>query len=728
LEAIVERSRRSLIPGVVIAAALILVLAQALPGPDVSAQAPAGIVPESMPGGQPIIYLADKESVSFHVPPRRAPGGLRPQTAAIIVNYLSSSTMFGSPNTVTCTPWPSDARTAFDYAATLWGAELNSTVAIVIDACWGTMGANVLGGSRAHDFYRGFLNAPSAQTWYPVALANALSNLDQNNLNAEVEIAYNSTGIPWYFGTDGNPGLSQYDFVSVVLHEIAHGLGFAGSMTVSGGLGSWGFGTAYPIAYDRFTETGSGSSLITAFANGSALLATQLTSNNLYFNGIHANAANGGNRPQLYAPSVWAQGSSYAHLAESFNNTVNALMTYSLSYHESIHDPGPIAMGILEDVGWTVPTAVPPTPTPLPAPDISIRKTAILSRSFTPGDRITYTLNLANLGNLPANGVRVTDTLPASLLTPTYASNLVITSSGGANYAWTVAPLAAGASGVISIYARIDPSLPLTGTIVNTAQVSASQDRDPSNNSSTAFAGGYTVYLPLVVRNFAAPAPGLGIRGRVTVGGAAASAVSLALRFYNGAAWSTWGTATTDASGNYAFTGAPTLGAGQSYCVRYDNGLSSNTRLSFWQAPLLTSYSAGATANGGSFDVANVALTSPTGGLILPLPVTFQWGIRSATSSDSYEFHIFDYAFGSGKAWSPLLGYVGQYTLTALPAGLSYPNTFGWYVRVYGPDGGYGESYYFQTIAFTNAGVSVTEAPLARPDLDRESLPVILAP
>jgi uncharacterized repeat protein (TIGR01451 family) len=136
------------------------------------------------------------------------------------------------------------------------------------------------------------------------------------------------------------------------------------------------------------------------------------------------------------------------------------------------------------------------------SPDVSIRKGAILSRPFTPGDRITYTLTIANLGALPANGVRVTDTLPASLVAPiSYASSLVITSAGGANYAWTVAPLAAGASGVISVYARIDPSLPITAVVVNTALVSDPRDLDLGNNSSTAYAGGFAVYLPVAMRN-----------------------------------------------------------------------------------------------------------------------------------------------------------------------------------------------------------------------------------
>ena len=62
----------------------------------------------------------------------------------------------------------------------------------------------------------------------------------------------------------------------------------------------------------------------------------------------------------LYAPSPWSDGSSYSHLAESYNGTPNALMTFSLANGESIHSPGPVTLGIMKDVGWTM-GAPPPT-------------------------------------------------------------------------------------------------------------------------------------------------------------------------------------------------------------------------------------------------------------------------------------------------------------------------------------------------------------------------------
>ncbi|NJD88226.1 MAG: hypothetical protein FIB05_09445 [Betaproteobacteria bacterium] len=280
--------------------------------------------------------------------------GLVAVQATLTVNYLSSGTMFQK----SCTPWSAQAQAAFSYAASLWAAKVQSSIPITINACWAVLDPGVLGAAGPASSYRDFAGAPVAGTWYPIALANALAGTDLNGSGSpEINAQFGST-FNWYLGTDGNTPISQYDFVSVVMHELGHGLGFLGSMNVSGGVGSWGGGSGFPYIYDRFTENGSNQALITAFANSSAALATQLTSNNIFFDGTNSRAANGNAAVPLYAPAAWSGGSSYSHLAESFNGTPNALMTFSLANGESIHDPGPVALGILKDSGWALETVV----------------------------------------------------------------------------------------------------------------------------------------------------------------------------------------------------------------------------------------------------------------------------------------------------------------------------------------------------------------------------------
>ena len=81
-----------------------------------------------------------------------------------------------------------------------------------------------------------------ADTWYAAALANELSGGDVNGATSEIVAVMNSDvdnstvlgAIDWYYGTDGNPpetspgsGKFDEDFVTVVLHEVGHGLGFS---------------------------------------------------------------------------------------------------------------------------------------------------------------------------------------------------------------------------------------------------------------------------------------------------------------------------------------------------------------------------------------------------------------------------------------------------------------------------------------------------------------------
>ncbi len=325
--------------------------------------------------GAPVALIADPE-VSRHrtPPPASAVSAFRVQSATIVVNYLPSGST--DPADAFCHSWPTEARSAFNYAAGIWETLISSSVPIEIDACWADLGAGYLGYAMA-DHRRDFDGAPRPDTWYPLALANALSGIDYDPGDADMHATFNrGLGAAWYFGTDGSTPNGQYDFASVVLHEIAHGLGFAGSMTMSGGSGSWGW-WGDPTNYDRFTQDGGGTALIDtwAYPNPSTTLGAALTSNDVWFSGPRANAANGGSRVKLYAPSPWRPGSSYSHLDESFNDTDNALMTYSLRFGESHHSPGPVGLAVLEDVGWAT-----GDPTPVLAHQIFLPLTV---RSYT---------------------------------------------------------------------------------------------------------------------------------------------------------------------------------------------------------------------------------------------------------------------------------------------------------------------------------------------------------
>lgn len=311
--------------------------------------------PQRLPG-RLVPLIADPNPSTFRVPrfvpEPRGPFAPKAVSAAINVNFLSAGAHYGE----TCGTWSASAQAAFAYAANIWSGQIQSAVPITVDACWATsLPANVLGSAGAFGIVRNATGLPQTDTWYGDALANALTGADAQPGQPEIVAIFNSNFPNWYFGTDGNPGTSNYDFVSVVLHEIGHGLGFFGLVgyDMATGEGSWGFG-GFPAIYDRYAENGSGQSLLntTLFPNPSTALGAELTSNNLFFDGPFARASHGANRPPLYAPATFAGGSSYSHLAESFNGTASALMTYSIAQGEVLHDPGPVGRGVLQDLGW----------------------------------------------------------------------------------------------------------------------------------------------------------------------------------------------------------------------------------------------------------------------------------------------------------------------------------------------------------------------------------------
>lgn len=221
-------------------------------------------------------------------------------------------------------------------------------------------------------------------------------------------------------------------------------------------------------------------------------------------------------------------------------------------------------------------------------------------------------------------------------------------------------------------------------------------------------AGSTGLYLPLITR-----AAG-GISGRVTYQGSAAAGIALNLRFYNGTAWSTAATTTTDGSGRYLFTGIPALAAGQKYYVRFGPNTTNATYLSSWYGPDIPAYTGSSQIAGGDFDIANVVLLSPAPGATVSLPALFTWQ-RRQLAGDTYRWLVFDLTT-SDTWWTEDLGDVGAFNVTGLPSEVVRGQPYGWYVQVYrGPDS-YGTSFYYRQVTFA-AGMGA--ADLGVPDREQ---------
>jgi hypothetical protein len=248
-----------------------------------------------------------------------------------------------------------NAQTAFQAAVDIWESILVGNQTINITANWTPLDADVLGSASSAFFHWNFTGAPLNNTAYPTPLANELCGCDLTPGVADLTANFNSNFGNWYLGTDGATPAGQFDFMSVVLHEIGHGLGFAGSATVDGaGVGGFLWDNV-PAFYDTFVDDVNFS--ILAYADPSPALTTALQGGgNLMWNGANAVAGNGGAKPELFDPNPWNPGSSYSHFAESYflAGDVNSLMTPSIGTAEAIHDPGPACLGLLEDLGWGI--------------------------------------------------------------------------------------------------------------------------------------------------------------------------------------------------------------------------------------------------------------------------------------------------------------------------------------------------------------------------------------
>mgnify|MGYP005725908777 CR=1 FL=1 len=257
---------------------------------------------------------------------------------------------------VTYNGFTSEARAAFQFAVDIWASILISNWPINVNANWESLGSGVLGQAGPGD-----IAIVNNQRLMTVALAESISESHVNGANeADINATFNSDLSSWYLGTDGQTPSGRFDFVTVVLHELGHGLGFIGSLDFNSGQGDWGFNSGLPLVFDERVENGFGQLLIDTdiFQNPSSALGSQLISDNLFFNGPLTNVANGGTPAKLFAPNPWEEGSSFSHLNESTYpaGNINALLTPSIGTSETIHNPGPVMLAMFEDMGWEVST------------------------------------------------------------------------------------------------------------------------------------------------------------------------------------------------------------------------------------------------------------------------------------------------------------------------------------------------------------------------------------
>lgn len=317
----------------------------------------------------------------------------------------------------------------FREAARLWGALINSSQPIIVEASFDPLdcqaNTGVLGSAGPVWMFHDFPNRPKANVFYAGPLAEALagSDLSQGLSDpADITASFNSTingtagclgGGYLYYGFDHqltghNDGRSYIaDLLAVVLHELGHGLGFLSVVDSSGNGLQDSNKTPLLSAFDeQLYEESTAMYWPQMTAAQRAQSATgQPTGAALVWNGAHVNGNLGrmsaglsaGGHLRMYAPTTFDASSSVSHWDTSA--TPNLLM--EPQYTSTTGNHADLTTCALYDMGWTGNRC----PDGVIASDSSVNATAGTSTNITlkatdgNGDALTYAI-VAN----PAHG------------------------------------------------------------------------------------------------------------------------------------------------------------------------------------------------------------------------------------------------------------------------------------------------------------------------------------
>ncbi len=252
----------------------------------------------------------------------------------------------------------------FQKAAEIWGAAIESNVPIIIQANFDPLTCNsssaVLGSAGATQIIRDFPNSQKSNTWYHIALANAIADIDLLPGIDDIVATFNSaidnnnsclSGTNWYLGFDHNHG-SDIDLLVVLLHEFAHGLGFSSFTNPTNGK----FISGIQDIYSHFTLDNTTGQHWNVMTDNERMFSATNTGNVVWDGAAVAAAAGfltGGTdtfgNVRLYAPNPVESGSSISHFdtAASPNLLMEPYITSSLGSDLDLTDDQ------LFDLGWT---------------------------------------------------------------------------------------------------------------------------------------------------------------------------------------------------------------------------------------------------------------------------------------------------------------------------------------------------------------------------------------
>lgn len=217
----------------------------------------------------------------------------------------------------------------------------------------------------------------STRTITPHALYNQQVGYDADTGTVEINAQFNSSidnndnclfNTNWYYGYDAPSG-NDNSLLSVVLHEILHGMGFLSTLQSDGNSGGgWSTLEGFVEGFDPYTyklKDASTGQMLTDQAAGTRSNVMR-SGTNLVWSGTEANAESGNyssginsGEVQMYAPGSYKPGSSVSHFDTAM--TPNELM--EPQYTEFLDTAG-LAEQLLVDIGWSYNAANAPNSPP----------------------------------------------------------------------------------------------------------------------------------------------------------------------------------------------------------------------------------------------------------------------------------------------------------------------------------------------------------------------------
>jgi len=272
----------------------------------------------------------------------------------------------------------------FQAAANIWAAQLTSTVTIRVRAQFNSFpgqcstGGGVLGFAGPNNFITNFPNAPRTNTWYPIALANALAGSDQDPGVDDIDAEFNSdvdTGCLgagtrfWYGTTSAAPTGNRVNLLPTVLHEIGHGLGFLSLVCDDpAGCGAGNPQGSMPLGRNdawNFLLAGSSNTALKWSAMSDAQRADLIDSepadaSKLVWTGSNVTAALPGFMTagttagflRMYAPNPVEPGSSISHFTTAASPNLLMEPNINSDLVSRVRNPDDLTRNLFADIGW----------------------------------------------------------------------------------------------------------------------------------------------------------------------------------------------------------------------------------------------------------------------------------------------------------------------------------------------------------------------------------------